>query len=181
MALAGVVGLDRRLERWVVHHRNGWLDHAFVWLTRIGSYGAVWLALGLVVAIALRRPRVFLLILAADLIADGLAALFKDAIGRRRPPLVYAEPAPLVHAPHDSAFPSGHAATSFACATLLSFVLPRAAPGFFVLALAIAFSRVYVDVHWPADVFGGAVLGVATALLLLGATRWRSSRARRAS
>jgi undecaprenyl-diphosphatase len=180
MILAGVVGLDRRLERWIVHHRTGWLDPVFVWLTRIGSYGAIWLALALVLALVLRRPRVFLLVLAADAVAEAAADILKVAIGRRRPPLVYPHPAPLVHDPSSHAFPSGHAATSFACATTLSLLFPRALPGFLVLAAAIAFSRVYVGVHWPGDVLAGAALGVVTALLLRAAIRSRSSRARRA-
>jgi membrane-associated phospholipid phosphatase len=52
----------------------------------------------------------------------------------------------------------------------------------FVLAAAIAWSRVYVGVHWPLDVLGGAVLGVlvATALLMLEEALRRSRRAPRA-
>jgi membrane-associated phospholipid phosphatase len=57
--------------------------------------------------------------------------------------------------------------------------VPRAAPAFYVLAVAIGYSRVYVGVHWPLDVVGGAVLGISTALLLLAVTRRRSVRLRR--
>ena len=121
-----------------------------------------------------------MIVVVADALADLLAAILKDAFDRRRPPLVYPEPKPLVHDPHSGAFPSGHAATSFACATLLSLRFPRAAPGFFALAAAVAYSRVYVGVHWPLDVIAGGLLGVATALLLLGVARSRSWRARRA-
>jgi undecaprenyl-diphosphatase len=64
---------------------------------------------------------------------------------------------------HDGAFPSGHAATSFAGATLLSFAFPKLAPYLYVLAAAVAFSRVYVGVHYPLDIVGGAVLGVVLA------------------
>jgi undecaprenyl-diphosphatase len=65
---------------------------------------------------------------------------------------------------HDGAFPSGHAATSFAGATVLSFAFPKLAPYLYVLAAAVAFSRVYVGVHYPLDIVGGALLGVVVAL-----------------
>ena len=107
----------------------------------------------------------------ADWSATGLKALFD----RPRPPLRYAEPKTLVHLPHDASFPSGHAATSFAAATMLSFAVPRFAPFLYVLAAAVAFSRVYVGVHYPLDVLGGALLGVliAAGLKLLISRRAR--------
>jgi undecaprenyl-diphosphatase len=130
---------------------------------------------GLVLAILWRRPWIMVLVLAADLVADGISLGLRDWIDRRRPPLVYPEPKPLVGVPHSGAFPSGHASTAFACAVVLAWVSPRLAAPMLVLAAAIAFSRVYVGVHWPLDVLGGAVLGtlVAIALLMLAANRRR--------
>jgi undecaprenyl-diphosphatase len=62
---------------------------------------------------------------------------------------------------------------------VLSYFVPRAAPLFVVLAAAVAYSRLYVGVHFPLDVVGGALIGAATALLLLAAVRRRSGRALR--
>jgi undecaprenyl-diphosphatase len=159
----------------VVHHRWHPLDDIFVWLSKLGGYGLIWLGLGLALSLVWRRATPFVLVLLADAAADGLATLLKFVVGTRRP----SGGGPLIAIPHSDAFPSGHAATSFACATVLTALVPRAAPAFYVLALAIGYSRVYVGVHWPLDVVGGAVLGVATALLLLAATRRRSVRLRR--
>jgi len=102
-------------------------------------------------------------------VADLLSLALRQLIGRDRPPLVYPLPKPLVHTPGTGAFPSGHASVSFACATVIAWASPRLALPAYVLAAAIAFSRVYVGVHWPLDVLGGAALGtlVATALLRL--------------
>jgi undecaprenyl-diphosphatase len=166
---------DRHLERWIVHHRWHPLNEVFVWLTKIGSHGLVWLALGLVLAVVRRRALPFVAVALAVLVADGVAALVKLAVGEKRP----TEPDSLVTIPHSHSFPSGHAATAFAGATMMSFLVPRAAPAFYVLAAAIAYSRLYVGVHFPLDVVGGAVIGVATALLLLGVARRRSVRLRR--
>ncbi len=159
----------------MVHHRWHPLDDVFVWLSKIGGYGLIWLGVGLVLSLLWRRTTPFVLVLVADAAADGLATLVKFVVGTRRP----SGGGPLIAIPHSDSFPSGHTATSFACATVLTALVPRAAPAFYVLALAIGYSRVFVGVHWPLDAVGGAVLGIATALLLLAVTRRRSMRPRR--
>ena len=117
-----------------------------------------------------RNVWIFVWTAACVFAADLIASLVKYAVGERRPDF----PKALVAIPKSHSFPSGHTATAFAGATALSFFFPRAAPALFVLAAAIAYSRLYVGVHFPLDVLGGAVIGVATALLLLAAARRRS-------
>jgi undecaprenyl-diphosphatase len=169
----------------VVHHRWPPLNDVFVWLSRIGTWGGVWVALALALALVLRRPPLLLAVVLADAAAQGLAGLLKTTTGIERPPRRYPSTHVLVPVPHDGSFPSGHAASSFACATVLAASVPKAAPALYLLALAIGFSRIYVGVHWPLDVVGGAVLGVAigaallTALPRLAAARRRSGRSRR--
>jgi membrane-associated phospholipid phosphatase len=140
----------------------------------------VFVVLALFLAVLWRKPWLFVAVVCADVVANLLSFGLRDWIGRRRPPLVYPEPKALVHVPHSGSFPSGHAAMAFACATVLAWWDPRLAVPAFVLAAAIAWSRVYVGVHWPLDVLGGAVLGVlvAIALLRLAAVLRRSRRAR---
>jgi undecaprenyl-diphosphatase len=151
-------------------------------LTRIGTWGLVFVAIGLVLAFLWRRPWFLVLLVATDVVADVISLGLRQLIGRDRPPLVYPLPKPLVHTPHSGAFPSGHATVAFACATVIAWAAPRLAVPVYLLAGAIAFSRVYVGVHWPLDVLGGAALGVlvATALLTLVASRPRLRRATRA-
>jgi undecaprenyl-diphosphatase len=126
-----------------------------------------------VLAILWRRPWFFVALVTATLAADGLSFVLRQWIGRDRPPLVYADPRPLISVPHSGAFPSGHAASAFAAATVIAWASRRLAVPAYLLATLVAWSRVYVGVHWPLDVIGGAALGtlVAIALLKLSAVR----------
>jgi undecaprenyl-diphosphatase len=150
-------------------------------LTRIATDGALFIVIGAVLAILWRRPWFFVALVTATLAADGLSYVLRQWIGRDRPPLVYPEPRPLVHLPHSGAFPSGHTSAAFAAATVIAWASRRLAAPAYLLAALVAWSRVYVGVHWPLDVIGGAVLGtlVATALLKLSAVRPQLLRAPR--
>jgi undecaprenyl-diphosphatase len=113
----------------------------------------------------------------ADGAAHLVASLLQRAVGRHRPDVPH-----LVALPHSGSFPSGHATTAFACATVLAVLEPRLRVPAFLLAAAIAYSRLYLGVHYPLDVLAGALLGVAiaTGLLWLAAALRRSRRGPRA-
>jgi undecaprenyl-diphosphatase len=135
----------------------------------------VWIALALVFALLRRDWRMLVIAAACVYAADGIASIVKDAVGEHRPDVPHA----LVAIPRSPSFPSGQSATAFAGATVLSSFFPRWTPAFVVLAAAIAYSRLYVGVHFPLDVLAGAAIGVATSLLLLAAVRRRSAGALR--
>jgi undecaprenyl-diphosphatase len=132
--------------------------------------------MALVLSAAYRRWGVFALTVIAVALADWSASGLKALIDRPRPALRYPEPKTLVPVPHDASFPSGHAATSFAAATMLSFAFPSLAPFLYVLAAAVAFSRVYVGVHYPLDVIGGALLGALVAVVVRSLVSRRARR-----
>jgi undecaprenyl-diphosphatase len=160
--------LDDRLAVWIATHRYAPLNDAFVWLGTIDKIGAVWVALALVVAVVQRRRVVEALGLAAltaltVFAADSVSFGVKDLFHRERPFAAHPAIHPL-YSVHSSSFPAGHAATAFAGAALLSYLAPRAAPAFVALAVAIGYSRVYVGVHYPADVLAGAGIGVLVGL-----------------
>jgi undecaprenyl-diphosphatase len=163
---------EKHLEHWIVEHRVGWLDWLFIGLSWIGRLGAVWIVIALVLALMWRRPVILLMTVAADLAAELLSDLGKAIIPRHRPFEHQLGPPSTTHS-----FPSGHAATSFACATVLAHYAPRYRVPFFVLASLIAFSRVYNGMHYPTDVLAGALLGVLVgAVLLWGAARLRGAK-----
>ncbi len=131
-------------------------------LGKIGEYGAVWLAIG--VAMALLDPdRRWEWLLAGLLgpFAIGLNFAVKLAVRRRRPELDGLPP--LGGAPSSLSFPSAHATSSFACATAMTRIAPEAVV-LFALALAISLCRPYLGMHYPSDVLAGIVLGTAVGL-----------------
>jgi undecaprenyl-diphosphatase len=166
-----MLGWDRRLESWLAGHRVSVLDPVLRWLTYIGTDGAVWLVLAAVAALVLRQYRVLLWVVVADLAAQLSTDLIKAAVPRARPRVHT-----LVAEPHSHSFPSGHAASSFACALVLAAYVPRLRWPLYALAGLIAFSRAYVGVHYPLDVVAGAawglVIGKATLELRAATGRW---------
>ena len=69
--------------------------------------------------------------------------------------------------PDAFSFPSGHTLHAFAFAVLLSGFFPSLAPGLWSFAVLVALSRVVLGLHFPSDVVAGALLGMATASLVL--------------
>ncbi len=165
---------EKHLEHWIVGLRTGWLDWLFILLSRIGTLGLVWIAIAVVLAVLRRRPSILVAVVAADVAADLLVELGKLIVHRHRPFETQIGPASSAHS-----FPSGHSATSFACATVLAALAPRYRVPLFVLAALIALSRLYNGMHYPTDVVAGSLLGVATGVLVLRALRQRGGGLRR--
>ena len=146
----------------MVEHRAGWLDPVFVGISVIGYYGLVWILLAAAASLATRRSPAFPVLLTAISVwtADLLVLVLKVAFERPRPAASIPQADPLMGA-HGYSLPSGHAATAFAGAVALGYLWRRAAALFLLLATAIAYSRVYVGVHYPGDVLVGAAIGAA--------------------
>ncbi|MBD0291859.1 MAG: phosphatase PAP2 family protein [Thermoleophilia bacterium] len=158
--------LDRDAYTWITDHRVGWLDPLFLVVTAIGYAGLLWVGLAVALALLHRRPLlpVVLAVGGAVWSVDLLVQILKEVIERPRPFRAIPGADPLTTFSISYSLPSGHAATSFAGAVMLAVFFRRALPWLLVLAVAVAYSRVYVGVHYPADVIAGAALGTAWAL-----------------
>ena len=126
-----------------------WLDKIMVAITSLGNAGILWIVLAAVLLI-IPKTRKAGLCMAIALILDLLITncLLKNLVARTRP--------------YDYSFPSGHTAASFAAVTAL-FMSRKKLLGAIscVIAILIAFSRMYLYVHFPTDIIGGIVVGVA--------------------
>lgn len=83
-----------------------------------------------------------------------------------RPFLVLQNAHLLIAPDYEQSFPSGHTAFLFALSTAIYFYNKKAGSVFLILSALVGFARVFVGVHWPRDIIGGAILGIGTAFLI---------------
>ena len=163
-----------------------WLDPILGWPTYLGNTA---LLLGLILFCCwFWDRRNFLKTFPWILLAVGTSGVIghflKEWVHRARPPVYFAEQITRGEAAirtllgtyqSYTSFPSGHAVVVFAAVTAICGVYGRKFSFLYIAAIVVGVSRVYVGAHFPSDVFGGAVLGAATAWVILR-IRFYSSR-----
>lgn len=153
---------------WIAQHLyTDFLDTLMPWLSRLADSGGIWLLWAILLLALNRKERQ---VGGQMLLALGLSLIFcnlilKNTVGRLRPFEVNPMAELLVAAPKDFSFPSGHSSASFAAASVLLLNRHRGRWIALILASLIAFSRLYLYVHFPTDVLGGIALGVFCGLL----------------
>jgi undecaprenyl-diphosphatase len=157
---------DARLFRRLVSRRSPVADRAMWAASQAASRSLLWFAIAALLARAEGRcgRRAALRGVLAVGLASALAnGPLKLAWRRRRPPVRIRRPG-MIATPRTSSFPSGHAASACAFATAVGVECPRLAVPLGALAAAVSYSRVHTGVHYPGDVVGGAVVGIAAGL-----------------
>ena len=148
---------------WIqAHLRCGFLDAVLPAISRTANHGELWIILA-VILLLIRGQRKYGASVACGLILDLVSCniILKPLIGRILPFAVNGLVELLIAAPTDASFPSGHTAASFAAVFALKTAGSPLWKPALAVALVIAFSRLYLYVHWPSDVLGGALLGAA--------------------
>lgn len=141
------------------------VDKLMLWATRMGNGGVVWIAVGLIMMGMGRRLEGLMTLLALTLTAFLINLVVKPMFTRKRPYEILETVRTMVNPPFGSSFPSGHAASSFAAASMLWFFNMPFRYFALALALLIAVSRVYLMVHFPSDVLVGVVSGIVISYL----------------
>lgn len=113
-----------------------------------------------------RRYQLALLMIIAIAINFLVVSVLKDLIGRERPYQVL-DVRQLVGEEDNRSFPSNHVQLSVLLSTVVLFFDRRFGVVLFILSLVIAFGRIYLGVHYPSDVLGGAIIGFILAKLIL--------------
>ena len=115
------------------------------------------------------RPDYCLILIVSVGLADAISAqIFKPFFGRLRPSHELTEGIRILMGKGGKfGFVSSHAANIFAAAVVFNYFYPRYKAVFFTIAPLVAFSRVYVGVHYPADILFGGLLGYSLAWIIL--------------
>lgn len=144
-----------------------WLDSVMIFVSALGNAGFIWILTAVVLLFRKKTRHCGLLMLAVMAVCLVVGNLgIKNLVARERP--FVADPTVIlkIPLPGEYSFPSGHTMHSFAAATVLFLHFKK--PGIMALFLAalIAFSRMYLFVHYPTDILGGMVIGITAAVLL---------------
>lgn len=137
------------------------MDFIMPKITSLGNAGFIWIAIAICMLLSkkYRKTGLFVLVgmLMGLIIGNGLV---KNLVARPRPCWINSEFPLLIPCPTDFSFPSGHTQSSVIAATIITMKHRKLGWVVIPLAVLIAFSRLYLYVHFPTDVLGGAVMGI---------------------
>lgn len=172
--MPGLNGFDATIITFVqTALHNTFTDAVFPAITYLGEAGAFWLVLLSAMLFFRKTRRCGLLGLFAVALGFLIGEIaVKNLVCRPRPFAAYPNLYPLLISPPSGfSFPSGHTCSSFAAATVIFIHFKKPGAAAYVLAALIAFSRIFLFVHYPTDVLAGAILGILSALAVWWITR----------
>lgn len=161
---------DLTIVTWIHEHLScAFLDWLLPFITTLGNSGFIWLVFS-VLLLWNKKTRPYGVMCALALLMTTLIGEFaiKNLVGRLRPFSHLPQLTLLISPPSGFSFPSGHSSSSFAGALCIYFMDKKLGRCALVLAGLIAFSRLYLTVHYLTDVACGIALGIACAYL----SRW---------
>ena len=144
------------------HNLNSELfNKVMIFFTILGDNGMIWIAVALILFLnrKYRKIGVFSIV---SLIICALAVnvILKPLIHRPRPFSELADITLLIKAPKDYSFPSGHTAASFVMVYIFFRHIKKYFIPVLITGILIAFSRMYLSVHFPSDIIAGIIIGI---------------------
>jgi undecaprenyl-diphosphatase len=165
-----LIGVDKSLF-WFINTTaaNPVFDKIMPFITERNNWFLLYIYLFFFLIIKLgKKGRIaaILAILAVVFADQTTSGLLKNLVERLRPCYELVGVRMLIGGGSKFGFPSSHAANFFAAATVFSIYLPKYKWLYFSIAFLVAYSRVYVGVHYPLDIFAGALIGIFGAYIL---------------
>lgn len=167
--MEAIQAFDLSILNWIHNTLQcGFLDSFAVFISYLTTSGIIWIVTGIILIFFKKTRAVGIIVIIA--LALGFLSgdvLLKHIVNRPRPFTVNTDIALLIKQPSGASFPSTHSVLAASATTVL---LAKKRPlGFIALALTIciAFSRLYLYVHYPTDVLCGLLLGTLCGLLAL--------------
>ena len=165
-----ITKIDIAILNLIQNLKSPLMDKIMTTITALGNMGIFWILLILIFLSSKEYKKLGKLMLICLLVNSIIVNLIiKPAVGRVRPFEIVDGIKLLVLKPQDPSFPSGHSAISFCMLTVILFFSKSKPLKIIssVLSILIAFSRLYLYVHFPSDVICGIIIGVFTAILTL--------------
>lgn len=138
----------------------------------------LWIAIGiLIVLFSIKKTRWMAISAGISIVLSRLiiTEIIKRLYSSPRPYLVLEGVRKIISENHDyQSFPSGHAAIFFALATAIYFFNKKWGIIGFIIALLVGISRIYVGVHWPIDILGGAMIGIVAGVIIIKIIRTKT-------
>lgn len=178
-----LLALDLSLFQFIhTLYRSSFLDGITLLLSGVGTYGIIWIiaSFWFYVKEEMEDDHWFFLPIVLALGSSLLLVelILKPLISRIRPSdalgLLVGETAAYGHS-----FPSGHATLAFAGATVLAAWEPKLSIVYYILAILIAWARIYLGVHYPFDIIAGAILGYSIGKCALWVSVWIENKRKR--
>jgi undecaprenyl-diphosphatase len=158
---------------------NPVLDKIMVAVSLLGNAGILWIVIGIILLIPQKYRKLGIEMLVSLAVAHVIGnVILKNLVARDRPCWIDPTVPLLLTNPSDYSFPSGHSMIAFAGSVILLLNDKRIGIPAVLLAVVIAFSRLYNFVHFPTDVLAGILIGTVIALLvdrLFVARGWKAS------
>lgn len=141
----------------------------------LGNLAFIWLVISIYLSISEKNKDIFIATaISLVLVLIIVDIILKETIDRERPFEIIKGIELFIKKPSTASFPSGHTASSFAAALVISKFKKKITAYLFVLALLISLSRLYLFLHYPSDVLVGMILGLVFGCISL--YLWRKIR-----